>query len=149
MIRRPPRPTRTDTLFPYTTLFRSREAELLSQILVDAQQPPDFRMLRVRLLLLDVLRGHAEFLGRHQRRQRPAHDMGPLGIFLSPLRPIRPLREGLGREKLFFFFFRRLLRPVIEGAPVALHSPIPNLVASFLLKKQHILSSLQNILLST
>src|SRR3546814_20309131 len=25
MIRRPPRPTRTDTLFPYTTLVRSRE----------------------------------------------------------------------------------------------------------------------------
>src|SRR3546814_2611660 len=27
MIRRPPRPTRTDTLFPYTTLFRSAGAE--------------------------------------------------------------------------------------------------------------------------
>src|SRR3546814_7932254 len=27
MIRRPPRSTRTDTLFPYTTLFRSRPAE--------------------------------------------------------------------------------------------------------------------------
>src|SRR3546814_18216694 len=27
MIRRPPRSTRTDTLFPYTTLFRSRFAE--------------------------------------------------------------------------------------------------------------------------
>src|SRR3546814_8675623 len=27
MIRRPPRSTRTDTLFPYTTLFRSREAK--------------------------------------------------------------------------------------------------------------------------
>src|SRR3546814_2454435 len=26
-IRRPPRSTRTDTLFPYTTLFRSRKAE--------------------------------------------------------------------------------------------------------------------------
>src|SRR3546814_4982236 len=26
MIRRPPRSTRTDTLFPYTTLFRSRRA---------------------------------------------------------------------------------------------------------------------------
>src|SRR3546814_6200872 len=26
MIRRPPRSTRTDTLFPYTTLFRSRHA---------------------------------------------------------------------------------------------------------------------------
>src|SRR3546814_6607405 len=28
MIRRPPRSTRTDTLFPYTTLFRSPEAAL-------------------------------------------------------------------------------------------------------------------------
>src|SRR3546814_18367209 len=28
MIRRPPRATRTDTLFPYTTLFRSRHGEL-------------------------------------------------------------------------------------------------------------------------
>src|SRR3546814_2039057 len=27
MIRRPPRSTRTDTLFPYTTLFRSKSAE--------------------------------------------------------------------------------------------------------------------------
>src|SRR3546814_18693690 len=27
MIRRPPRSTRTDTLFPYTTLFRSREQQ--------------------------------------------------------------------------------------------------------------------------
>src|SRR3546814_19109947 len=29
MIRRPPRSTRTDTLFPYTTLFRARPHELL------------------------------------------------------------------------------------------------------------------------
>src|SRR3546814_1372188 len=29
MIRRPPRSTRTDTLFPYTTLFRSLETQLL------------------------------------------------------------------------------------------------------------------------
>src|SRR3546814_2438095 len=28
MIRRPPRSTRTDTLFPYTTLFRSRRVEV-------------------------------------------------------------------------------------------------------------------------
>src|SRR3546814_6838934 len=27
MIRRPPRSTRTDTLFPYTTLFRSRQLQ--------------------------------------------------------------------------------------------------------------------------
>src|SRR3546814_9813342 len=29
MIRRPPRSTRTDTLFPYTTLFRSHRAQTL------------------------------------------------------------------------------------------------------------------------
>src|SRR3546814_3705932 len=28
MIRRPPRSTRTDTLFPYTTLFRSRKRDV-------------------------------------------------------------------------------------------------------------------------
>src|SRR3546814_2295173 len=28
MLRRPPRSTRTDTLFPYTTLFRSRQEEV-------------------------------------------------------------------------------------------------------------------------
>src|SRR3546814_13745089 len=38
MIRRPPRSTRTDTLFPYTTLFRSMPAQrrALLQILHDA-----------------------------------------------------------------------------------------------------------------
>src|SRR3546814_6914776 len=46
MIRRPPRSTRTDTLFPYTTLFRSDAAEdadehhrnLLRQRQVDAKE---------------------------------------------------------------------------------------------------------------
>src|SRR3546814_8633038 len=32
MIRRPPRSTRTDTLFPYTTLFRSHLAERLDNM---------------------------------------------------------------------------------------------------------------------
>src|SRR3546814_10618797 len=31
MIRRPPKSTRTDTLFPYTTLFRSGKAQLSQQ----------------------------------------------------------------------------------------------------------------------
>src|SRR3546814_13401744 len=32
MIRRPPRSTRTDTLFPYTTLFRSEDLHLIRRI---------------------------------------------------------------------------------------------------------------------
>src|SRR3546814_1384051 len=35
MIRRPPRSTRTDTLFPYTTLFRSPSALIITRQLFD------------------------------------------------------------------------------------------------------------------
>src|SRR3546814_4484549 len=51
MIRRPPRSTRTDTLFPYTTLFRSgllevgaihTYIELYSRLLVDQQTRIEF-----------------------------------------------------------------------------------------------------------
>src|SRR3546814_11121991 len=42
-MRRPPRSTRTDTLFPYTTLFRSLLVDLLPTIGADdvAQQPAE------------------------------------------------------------------------------------------------------------
>src|SRR3546814_11253734 len=36
MIRRPPRSTRTDTLFPYTTLFRSRRLAASATLVRDA-----------------------------------------------------------------------------------------------------------------
>src|SRR3546814_2142903 len=39
MIRRPPRSTRTDTLFPYTTLFRSRHAVVIEIIGVERLAP--------------------------------------------------------------------------------------------------------------
>src|SRR3546814_17098056 len=44
MIRRPPRPTRTDTLFPYTTLFRS----LLFRLTVISQTGPLFALVQPR-----------------------------------------------------------------------------------------------------
>src|SRR3546814_7244134 len=40
MIRRPPRSTRTDTLFPYTTLFRSTVSRLIKK---DAVNSVNFR----------------------------------------------------------------------------------------------------------
>src|SRR3546814_3722099 len=43
MIRRPPRSTRTDTLFPYTTLFRSVRGRLWPDL---RRQEPDFRAAR-------------------------------------------------------------------------------------------------------
>src|SRR3546814_5072460 len=54
MIRRPPRSTRTDTLFPYTTLFRSRLA--LREVQVrksDSSHPlPDDQIDRIKNLCL-------------------------------------------------------------------------------------------------
>src|SRR3546814_14032454 len=47
MIRRPPRSTRTDTLFPYTTLFRSDDAE-------HRREGPDFSDAERHLLLIAV-----------------------------------------------------------------------------------------------
>src|SRR3546814_21133115 len=51
MIRRPPRSTRTDTLFPYTTLFRSRAGSGRTDIWLS------LRLRRVRLRLVRLLSG--------------------------------------------------------------------------------------------
>src|SRR3546814_1117160 len=48
MIRRPPRSTRTDTLFPYTTLFRSSMPQQLAR---RAPSPPEFRVRPVFITL--------------------------------------------------------------------------------------------------
>src|SRR3546814_3066060 len=42
MIRRPPRSTRTDTLFPYTTLFRSRSDYSAPAIMLQTLMPARF-----------------------------------------------------------------------------------------------------------
>src|SRR3546814_486212 len=70
MIRRPPRSTRTDTLFPYTTLFRSRQlAELLAQL------------FDVRALLADD-DARAGGIDRHAAQLCRAfdHDLGDRGL---------------------------------------------------------------------
>src|SRR3546814_3594132 len=99
MLRRPPRSTRTDTLFPYTTLFRSGD------IVADAQK--GCRILPARVL--DECRGTlvglnglagvaaepcaAGFPGS----AAPGHDdtaAGGTAIELHQLREVRPARQG-------------------------------------------------------
>src|SRR3546814_11918427 len=79
MIRRPPRSTRTDTLFPYTTLFRSRERAPAG---IGLNPPLAVLAVDVRRVgrdsRLDLVRRH-EPLGH--ARQRPALQ------FLAPARP--------------------------------------------------------------
>src|SRR3546814_20338016 len=49
MIRRPPRSTRTDTLFPYTTLFRSSFAQLPNGASLDRTEAVIRRMTDIAL----------------------------------------------------------------------------------------------------
>src|SRR3546814_11979872 len=67
MIRRPPRSTRTDTLFPYTTLFRS--VGLLGRDLPPDQQAHQHRNQCHRQ---DRRRGHRIGFGKGERREQPA-----------------------------------------------------------------------------
>src|SRR3546814_19925671 len=74
MIRRPPRSTRTDTLFPYTTLFRSLE---------------------------QVPGGHDDAADHRQRREHDhghPDDLPPLGQRPRPLRAARRVEQRPDRE---------------------------------------------------
>src|SRR3546814_12885893 len=65
MIRRPPRSTRTDTLFPYTTLFRSRIGEPAAEDQAQA-------LARIAVVLPKRLDGHSRDLVA-ALAERPAH----------------------------------------------------------------------------
>src|SRR3546814_19411855 len=84
MIRRPPRSTRTDTLFPYTTLFRS--------VLAD-------RVMRTgRHHLLGLLSGEETSLHHrtenHEQHQRNQDLAGNVGKEYGPISPANPQCEA-------------------------------------------------------
>src|SRR3546814_19361389 len=96
MIRRPPRSTRTDTLFPYTTLFRSRE--LLLHLFELALENLDLLRRGVEDLAARRAIGNefARIFGRvHQRRaRRDANHHRALGHVLG--------HHGLGADARTF-----------------------------------------------
>src|SRR3546814_17029997 len=77
MIRRPPRSTRTDTLFPYTTLFRSHIARYLNQNPNLSGLPIIFEM-KVVVRTAPVLEHHVV-----ARAQRLLEDAGPFDARVS------------------------------------------------------------------
>src|SRR3546814_7190476 len=70
MIRRPPRSTRTDTLFPYTTLFRSRRG---GRSRMRARRSPRWSVQRRRVVGRAVVdrQPHAPVGDRKMRQHRP------------------------------------------------------------------------------
>src|SRR3546814_2401092 len=90
MIRRPPRSTRTDTLFPYTTLFRSRGRQLEADAQrrgesQDARRPFHHRELRI------------ERAAPRLRQRRHLRDGG--GAEAAGIPAARDLRELLRRPR--------------------------------------------------
>src|SRR3546814_18150875 len=101
MIRRPPRSTRTDTLFPYTTLFRSEGDGL--------PKTPDAARRAIHKALagfIDKLAGPrseawAPFIVREQMNPTDAFDRlwaGPTGSNLGPLVTLVRIAPGAADE---------------------------------------------------
>src|SRR3546814_18922581 len=88
MVRRPPRSTRTDTLFPYTTLFRSPDDTLAACRRADA-------------VLLGAV-GGPKWSGP-QAKVRPEQGLlalrKGLGLYAN-LRPVRPHASVLGASPI-------------------------------------------------
>src|SRR3546814_8856733 len=98
MIRRPPRSTRTDTLFPYTTLFRSAEE------IVDALRPRQPVRLAARLVEREegLEQVHVRVLATRQRQRLTERDL-PLAVSVEGAGARLPHRD--------FEEIHRLARP--------------------------------------
>src|SRR3546814_2909337 len=104
MIRRPPRSTRTDTLFPYTTLFRS-------QVTIVNRSDKILRgydeQIRDRLLQISMTKGIA-FRFNAPFEKVVKNDDGSLNVHMKGCEPVtcdallfatgrRPKTDGLGQ----------------------------------------------------
>src|SRR3546814_11301392 len=74
MIRRPPRSTRTDTLFPYTTLFRS-PPQFCSKLSLSGDGGSHLRAATAQLITDQTETGDHRQPGRRLRNSRDADDV--------------------------------------------------------------------------
>src|SRR3546814_14431481 len=104
MIRRPPRSTRTDTLFPYTTLFRSQANQshahrleghlLLIHGLLDDNVPPANTLLVVQALV----EANKDFDLLLLPEARPGYGSGEVGMYVTRRRWAYFVERLLGAE---------------------------------------------------
>src|SRR3546814_21150916 len=84
MIRRPPRSTRTDTLFPYTTLFRSREKPQGSEEF-QLRGEAKARQGRLRIYKINIGKAQAPSSDQIPARNTPIHQPTPYDGANCPL----------------------------------------------------------------
>src|SRR3546814_2271762 len=90
MIRRPPRSTRTDTLFPYTTLYRSKQKEMAKRL-----NQSEAWLSRY----LDLARFHPDLIGAFP---------DPFELKISHVVTLKPLLKGDGSRASVMEEARRL-----------------------------------------
>src|SRR3546814_15298950 len=95
MIRRPPRSTRTDTLFPYTTLFRSTGD--VRNILIDLAQRETMNLSK------KFANDLVQEVGRETKLLRNTHRFAGFAVLKSPVVPpilfeIRSEERRVGKE---------------------------------------------------
>src|SRR3546814_1861123 len=96
MIRRPPRSTRTDTLFPYTTLFRSHGRSGFRTMPFPPRLRADAELLvEAELALLDEVEGDVH---RHHLRHGGRRDLLVRLMRVENRAGAHVLHEGEGRE---------------------------------------------------
>src|SRR3546814_7684054 len=90
MIRRPPRSTRTDTLFPYTTLFRSAVAALAKEPVVTLSDARTTTVVNARITPTpafqrnpDLILDQSLIVGRLQKRSPALHGVDATGHGLA------------------------------------------------------------------
>src|SRR3546814_2542054 len=138
MILRPPRSTRTDTLFPYTTLFRSHleDLEALGELLVGDVDRGDEAVARVLLHPVEVLedaglrgvwacgaQGRDEDVGGDPAQYREEVEVGTGGGALVPGLHLLHLRAAVlrdGEDEAHLRALRVLAGPLEELLPVDL-----------------------------
>src|SRR3546814_5533831 len=120
MIRRPPRATRTDTLFPYTTLFRSALGEqrcCFPDLRADAFR----RLAKIIYGCCFALCGPPVLPGRSEEhtselqslmrisyavfcsKKKPMYDLGPRAVSCSPLRSHDMLTNSILTSHVYTF----------------------------------------------
>src|SRR3546814_3622631 len=101
MIRRPPRSTRTDTLFPYTTLFRSQAGKIRTRARLRIALAPPILARQDARQEMRLLLGRAESVDdRTDHRETKGHQadaVGARGLF----RPDETLRRGPAGATIF------------------------------------------------
>src|SRR3546814_3157440 len=104
MIRRPPRSTRTDTLFPYTTLFRSRVGKrlrrLVDRLIAAASLVPNHAVLDVR-----AFPWTAELRANWRAVRNEAIAIALVGEASPPLATISPDHRGIAEPGKWRSFF--------------------------------------------